>query len=67
MAWTYLTVTGAINGTNTVFTLSPNLSSLELFHNGALQSPGGDYTRAGATVTFLFAPFPGDALLAVGE
>jgi hypothetical protein len=46
---------GAINGTNLVFTLatapSPSIS-LKLYKNGLLLSQNGDYTISGTTITF---------------
>jgi len=66
----YLSVSGTIDGVNAVFTLSAVVSSLQLFKNGQLQNPGGDYTWTGGTaVTFVpgSIPAPGDTLLALGE
>lgn len=59
---------GAINGSNTTFTLAnaPNPSaSLQLFLNGVLQAQGAgeDYTLSGSTITFTVAPSTGDLLL----
>jgi len=60
---------GAINGTNTVFTLafppSPT-GSLELYLNGLRQDAGVDFTLASNVVTFFSASNPqtGDLLLA---
>jgi len=52
---------GAVDGSNTVFTLtgapSPALS-LQLFRNGILQKAGMDYTLSGASVTFLTGAVP---------
>ncbi len=52
---------GAINGSNTTFTLaaapSP-VSGLSIFRNGLLQSPGVDYTLSGSTITFLAGSTP---------
>lgn len=59
--------TGAINGSNTVFTLpgTPTIICL-IFRNGILQQGGGvDYTLSVATVTFVTAPLTGDTVLAV--
>lgn len=48
---------GAIDGTNTVFTLTIVPSgSLLLFNNGILQTQGVDYTLSGLTITFFSAP-----------
>jgi len=56
---------GAINGTNTIFSLTqtPNPgASLQVFVNGLLQRQGIglDYTLAGNVITFSFAPTTGD-------
>jgi prefoldin subunit 5 len=62
--------TGAVNGTNTTFTLAnaPNPSaSLKLYKNGVLLAQGVDYSLSGATITFVStkaAPQSGDSLLA---
>jgi hypothetical protein len=60
------TVSGTIDGVNLAFTLpsTPNPSSLQLFRNGVLQSSPGDYSIAGATITFTSAPIAGDILVA---
>ncbi len=63
------TPTGAVNGSNTVFTLtaSPSpASSLALYRNGLLMRPGTDYQLSGNTVTFFLASVPqtGDLLAA---
>ena len=58
------TPTGAINGSNTTFTLSQTpanetdgASSLELYLGGVLQQPGGvDYTISGTSITLNNAP-----------
>lgn len=59
---------GAINSSNTAFTLAntPQNSSLELFLNGQLLEPGSgnDYTVSGTAITALFAPTTGDKLRA---
>lgn len=67
----YTTVTGAINGVNTVFTLPSIPNFLALFRNGILQNPGmpagaGDYVLSGTTITFNAGSIPqtGDILLA---
>ncbi len=60
---------GAVNGTNTVFTLasapSP-ASSLELYRNGLLMLQGTDYQISTNTITFFLASVPqtGDLLVA---
>jgi hypothetical protein len=58
---------GAIDGTNTVFTLSNSpapLQSMKLFRNGVLQKPGVDYDLSVNVVTFtpVSIPVPGDIL-----
>lgn len=62
------TVSGAINGSNTVFTLpsAPASTSLQLFKNGMLQLEGigNDYTLSNNTVTMTTAPSIGDVLVA---
>jgi hypothetical protein len=60
---------GAIDGANTIFTLShaPSpIDSLILFRNGLLMRHGADFAIAGSTVTFFLGsiPQPGDLLLA---
>lgn len=60
------TPSGAINGSNTVFTLanvpSP-ASSLKVYLNGARQRITEDYTLSGGTITFTIAPLTGSILL----
>jgi len=60
---------GAVDGSNVVFSLSsaPSpASSLHLFRNGLLQKVGFDYTIGGTSITFVSAatPQPGDTVLA---
>ncbi|MBI4890513.1 MAG: hypothetical protein HY821_07790 [Acidobacteria bacterium] len=60
---------GAVNGSNTVFTLGQApapAASLHFFRNGILQKPAVDYLLSGNTVTFLSVATPqtGDLLLA---
>ena len=60
---------GALNGTNTSFTLANAPSpatSFSLYRNGLLQSPGVDYTLNGMALTFLSpsTPLPGDIIQA---
>jgi hypothetical protein len=61
------TPTGAINGSNTSFSLAqtPTAGSEHLYRNGLLQESGvgNDYTISGATITMLSAPVTGDRLL----
>jgi hypothetical protein len=60
------TATGAINGSNTAFTLAntPQLNTEEVFLNGLLLEPGAgnDYNISGATITMLAVPQTGDRL-----
>jgi len=62
------TPTGAINGSNTTFTLAntPVANTEEIFLNGLLLEPGAgnDYTISGATITMLNVPQTGDRLKA---
>lgn len=58
---------GAIDGSNAVFTLAhaPSAGAEHVFLNGILQqSGGGDYAISGATATFNTPPDPGSVLLA---
>lgn len=58
---------GAINGSNTVFTLPTTPGTVVMvFRNGILQQGGGiDFTLSGITITFVSAPLGGDTLLVV--
>ena len=62
------TVSGTIDGVNTIFTLpsSPSSVSLQLFKNGMLQleGVGNDYTLSGNQLTLTPAPSVGDTLVA---
>lgn len=58
---------GIVNGINKIFTLAitPNPpSSLIVAVNGLTQTQGIDYTLAGNTITFIFAPLDGALLVA---
>lgn len=57
-------IVGAVNGVNTVFTLSatPGGDSLTVFINGIYQTYTTDYSLAVATVTFTTAPQNGDVI-----
>jgi hypothetical protein len=60
---------GAINGGNATFSLANTpapSTSLSLFLNGLVMSPGVDYTLSGSVITFATASEPqtGDLLLA---
>jgi hypothetical protein len=58
---------GAMNGSNTAFTLAstPASGSEMIFLNGILQEPGGeDYTISGANITYAVAPLSTDRMRA---
>lgn len=54
------TPSGTVNGVNTTFTLANTPSpatSLQLYRDGQLLTPGGvDYTLATATITMVYPP-----------
>lgn len=50
------TITGTVNGSNTVFTLPFASSNWKVYADGARQVSTGDYTIAGTTLTFVVAP-----------
>lgn len=56
--------TGAIDGSNTIFTLAhtPVGSSEMVFLNGLVQLRTTDYTMSGSTITFTTAPFSSDSI-----
>lgn len=60
------TPSGTINGANAAFVLANTpavANSLQVFLNGAYQTPGGeDYTLAGDTITFVNAPLTSGVL-----
>lgn len=59
------TPTGAVNGSNTAYTLAntPISGSEHVYYNGLLQEGGGeDYTLSGTTVTFVSAPVTGSRI-----
>lgn len=60
------TPSGAVNGSNTSFTLAhtPVSGTEQVFLNGLLQEPGvgNDYTVNGASITMLFAPATNDKI-----
>lgn len=59
------TPSGAINGSNTAYTLAnANAYGLALYLNGQILEPGtgNDYTISGNAITTLFAPLAGDKL-----
>jgi hypothetical protein len=62
------TITGTVNGANTIFTLptSPPAGGLLLLENGLMLTSGSgkDFTITGNTITFLLAPAIGTQLLA---
>lgn len=54
--------TGAVNGTNTVFTVAHEPlenDSVEVYLNGLKKSVGSDYNISGSTITFTTAPVLG--------
>ena len=62
------TPTGAINGSNTSFTVANTVSpagSLKVYLNGVRQRSGAsnDYTFSGSTLTLSVAPASGDTLV----
>jgi hypothetical protein len=62
------TPSGLINSSNVTYTLAhtPNpAGSLQLYHNGLMNTAGGaDYTLSGSTITYGSAPSTGDSLVA---
>ena len=60
------TPSGAVNGSNTTYTLAftPISGSEHVYLNGLLQEPGAgnDYTISGVTITYLTAPISGDKI-----
>jgi hypothetical protein len=60
------TPTGAVNGSNTAFTLAntPVAGSEHIYLNGVLQESGAgnDYTITGASITMLTAPLTGEKI-----
>jgi hypothetical protein len=60
-------LTGSINGANTVFTMPAALSAFSLFRNGLLMTRNLDYTVAGNVITLVAAqtPQPGDVLTVI--
>ncbi|HWT40630.1 MAG TPA: hypothetical protein VN081_05200 [Dongiaceae bacterium] len=66
-SWVFNVVpSGAIDGTNTSYTLPASASNLILTLNGLVLQPGvgNDYTLSGSTITMLYAPPTGSTLLA---
>lgn len=59
--WTSETPIGALNGTNTVFTISYAPIVLLLFLNGVMQVQGVNFTISGTTITFTKPPKARDA------
>ena len=60
--------TGAVNGSNTVFTLSATPvanASVIMVLDGVTQTNGTDYTVSGTTVTFTTAPTTGTEVVAI--
>lgn len=58
------TPSGAINGSNTSFTLgnTPIVGTETIYLNGLEQNVTTDYTISGSTITYLVAPIAGDIL-----
>lgn len=54
------TPSGTINGSNKDFTLGATPSGCMVVLSGVLQAEGLNYTRSGATISFLTAPLTGD-------
>jgi hypothetical protein len=59
------TPTGAVNGTNQAYTITPAqvAGSEHVYLNGQLMKQTDDYTVSGQTITFTFAPDTGDKIL----
>jgi hypothetical protein len=63
--WTDETPSGAIDGSNTVFTLSSTPlegEAVDVYLDGLKQIPGEDYSISGVTITFVVAPAAGQTL-----
>lgn len=61
------TPSGAINGSNTSFTVANTYVSMVLTRDGQILEPGGaDYTLSGTTITFVTAPVTGSVLRVFG-
>jgi hypothetical protein len=59
-------LSGTIDGSNTVFTISSTPSGITLiFRGGSLQKNNVDYTISGVTITFTSAPDIGEVLMAI--
>lgn len=58
------TPSGAINGSNTSFTLAntPTVGTETVYLNGLEQNVTTDYTISGSTITYLVAPIAGDII-----
>ena len=61
-----LVITGAIDGVNRVFSVSPAPPTLMWFWNGVLQGEPDDYTYSSGAVTMTLAPAVGHKLAAIG-
>ena len=61
------TLTGALDGTNTQFSISrtPAVGSVVLFYINGLFQDSGDFSIAGRTITSVVAPYAGDRIAAV--
>jgi hypothetical protein len=61
-----ISFSGAINGVNQNFTISSgdmSVGSLQVYLNGMLQAENGDYTLAGNTISFSYAPSSDDVII----
>ena len=54
---------GAIDGTNTIFSIPVVPTAMKVFLNGLYQTPSVDYTSGGSTIVFLSPPAPGDLIV----
>ena len=63
--WQPYTPAGVIDGVNCTFTL-PRVpgAALQIFRNGQLLAPDGDFVLEGAVFLMILAPKPGDVLVA---
>lgn len=63
--WTDETPSGAINGSNTVFTLAQSPlenEAVDVYLDGIKQIVTTDYSVSGSTITFVVAPASGQSL-----
>ncbi len=57
--WTFESLSGAVDNSNTTFTLSQDFTNAVIFLNGQLLRLTDDYTRSGTTITTTFTPTSG--------